>query len=214
MSIRKLSFAVAVLAILGTQALAQTCGEICTPEFWEEATPAEIAAAIENVYVNARDEGGNTPLHMAAVNGTVENVMSLIEAGANVNARDTLGNTPLHGAFTPETAIALIEAGAEVNVWNEVGSTPLHFAALWGRELVVLILVAFGSDVNHRNYLGSTPLHIAARVARPETIRILLDAGADGAARNEDGETPWDLAQSNEDLKGTDAYWRLNDARF
>ena len=32
--------------------------------------------------------------------------------------------------------------------------------------------------------------------------------------RNADGKTPWDLAEANEDLKGSDAYWRLNDARF
>ena len=33
-------------------------------------------------------------------------------------------------------------------------------------------------------------------------------------ARNANGETPWDLAQENEALRESDAYWRLNDARF
>ena len=33
-------------------------------------------------------------------------------------------------------------------------------------------------------------------------------------ARNAVGKTPWDSAQENEALKGTDAYWRLNEARF
>ena len=47
MSIHKLSFAVAVLALLATQALAQSCGDICTAEFWETATPDEITAAAQ-----------------------------------------------------------------------------------------------------------------------------------------------------------------------
>ena len=45
-------------------------------------------------------------------------------------------------------------------------------------------------------------------------IEALLDAGADPTMRNAAGETPWDLADANEALKGSDAYWRLNDARF
>jgi hypothetical protein len=45
----------------------------------------------------------------------------------------------------------------------------------------------------------------------------LLDAGADATARNAEGETPWDALQSNrnlDDVKESDDYWRLNDARF
>ena len=42
----------------------------------------------------------------------------------------------------------------------------------------------------------------------------LLDARADPSARDENGQTAWDLAQNNEGLKGTDVWWRLNDARF
>ena len=42
----------------------------------------------------------------------------------------------------------------------------------------------------------------------------LLNVGADGTVTNEEGKTPWDLAKDNDQLKGTDAYWALNDARF
>ena len=45
-------------------------------------------------------------------------------------------------------------------------------------------------------------------------IEVLLAAGADPMARNVEGETPWDLVKRNRELKGSDAYWRLNDARF
>ena len=45
-------------------------------------------------------------------------------------------------------------------------------------------------------------------------IMALLDAGADATRRNAQEQTPWDLATTNENLKGSDAYWRLNEARF
>ena len=62
-----------------------------------------------------------------------------------------------------------------------------------------------------------TPLHAAAMSnANPAVITALLDAGADPKARSfVDGKkTPWDYAKGREPLKGSDAYWRLNDAQF
>ena len=48
----------------------------------------------------------------------------------------------------------------------------------------------------------------------PAVVITLLDAGADPKAKTTDGKTTFDLAQENDKLKGTDAYWRLNDLRF
>ena len=61
---------------------------------------------------------------------------------------------------------------------------------------------------------GSTPLHWAATSGTPANIQPLLDAGADAKAKNKEGKTPWDLAQENYELKGTKAYWALNDAQY
>ena len=47
-----------------------------------------------------------------------------------------------------------------------------------------------------------------------EFVTVLLEAGADPNARDSDGKLPFDYAEDNEQLKGTDAYWKLNDARF
>ena len=52
------------------------------------------------------------------------------------------------------------------------------------------------------------------QTATVENVTACLDAGADPMAPNAAGETPWDLAKANKALKGSDAYWRLNEARF
>ena len=41
--------------------------------------------------VNAKNDGGYTPLHQAAINGHKEIAELLIEKGANVNAKDGIG---------------------------------------------------------------------------------------------------------------------------
>ncbi len=76
-------------------------------------------------------------------------------------------------------------------------------------------LLDAGAAVDARDVDGWTPLHLAALLTEtPAVIEALLIAGADTSARDRDGITPWDYAQHNEALRGTDAYWLLNDVRF
>ena len=72
-----------------------------------------------------------------------------------------------------------------------------------------------GADVNARDEDGLPALMWAASFnENPEVITVLIDAGAEMNARNNKDETAFDLAKKNEHIKGTDAYWKLNDARF
>ena len=71
------------------------------------------------------------------------------------------------------------------------------------------------ADVEARNEDGWTRLLLAARYnENPEVLQVLLDAGADATAKNGRGKTAWDLIQDNEALKGSKAYWRLNELRY
>ena len=149
-----------------------------------------------------------------------ETVAKCLTSGADVNLSDDLRATPLHwvayGNNNPNVLRALLTAGAELNARDDVGNTPLYYAAQSNKDVdVLLVLLNAGANVNTMSLTGHTPLHGAAEYNENSKIVItLLNAGADGTAVNEDGKTPFDLAQDNEALEGTDAYWALNDARF
>jgi ankyrin repeat protein len=67
--------------------------------------------------------------------------------------------------------------------------------------------------VNAKNPNGATPLMYATNGDNPEAmIRAFLKAGADAKAKDSDGKTAFDYAQTNEKLKGTDAYRQLQQA--
>ncbi len=141
-------------------------------------------------------------LHLAAMAGEWEEVIVLIEHGADLNAVDSDGMTPLMAAVVAgqvETALELIRQGVDVNVSTDSGWTALHAAARRGDTEVVRALCDAGVDVNARVteklMCGMTPLHLAGTVA---TASALLAAGADPSAVDDGWATPVDTAASTE----------------
>ena len=107
-----------------------------------------------------------------------------------------------------------IARGADPNARIEGGFTPLHWAVYKGKAETVEALARAGANPKARNKEGSTPLHFAAAKGTAKTVNALLDAGANPKARDKNGRTPFGLEKHNNKLAGTDAYWRLQDARF
>jgi hypothetical protein len=90
-----------------------------------------------NAEVNATEDDGSTPLHLASVYGSTFIADLLISKGAQINFRDRKGRTPLHIAAAwdvrqmmigrePRTVKLLLANKADKNARNEEGCTPLQ----------------------------------------------------------------------------------------
>jgi ankyrin repeat protein len=137
--------------------------------------------------VNARNNGGSTPLHLAADEGTVEVIPLLFEHGANPGMVDNKGRTSLHEAAyngRAEVVRMLLEQGANASAEDHQGRIPLHEAAHYGSVEVVCVLLEYGANVCAEDYLGRTPLHVAAQQGSIEIVRMLFEHGADVNARS------------------------------
>jgi hypothetical protein len=85
------------------------------------------------VEVNARNNQGETPLHIAVGWGPdgPDKVKRLLAEGADIEARDNNGMTPLHRAaagVVVNSVIVLLEHGADINALDNAGRTPLDLA--------------------------------------------------------------------------------------
>lgn len=141
--------------------------------------------------VNARDEFGETALHVAANRKRLELVKLLIARGADVQFKTAseFGETALHQATDNQSVPiidVLIETGVDPNTKNKLGSTPLHYAAEWAHVEVVKALLGHGADVNATDGDGKTPLDLAAAQLRRqsfqqetwiECVRLLKERG-------------------------------------
>ena len=163
--------------------------------------------------VNATNNLGQTPLHVAAGNiggwdgndpPVNEPFQLLIYHKANVNARDNQGRTPLDilmasdSSFKQEATALLIKAGAKLNQPDKEGMTPLHKVAASGSAFsgsTVQSLLDSGADPNTRDQQGRTPVHLLLTGEWPwhsagENLQKLATVGADFSAKDNDGKTP------------------------
>jgi len=119
------------------------------------ATPLHLAAALpggekvaevllaNKADVNARNDAGNTPLHVSEISGNPNMAELLLAKGADINARNNTGATPLHMAAAvghKEMVESLLGKGANVNARDNAGETPLRWAEKSGKKDMVELL--------------------------------------------------------------------------
>ena len=129
---------------------------------------------------------GETGLMLAAANGDVYSVRTLVELGANVDGQDMHGSTALMkgaGAGHTDVSSMLLEVGAQVDISDDAGHTAVLYASRHGHLEVVRTLIDFGGAGHvlggkrmfEQPAWGPNALNIAATVSKDG--RYLPDAG-------------------------------------
>jgi len=138
--------------------------------------------------VNAQNDRGQTPLHIAFSEGYVEVVRCLIQAGADLNVRDDLYNTPFHcytvhcwkwKRLIPDLPQSVVQS-ATLNMFGvptvfkfmALGDLTQQLAVFYRRNFISFHKAA----INTRNDYGQTLLHLewlekGFRVERDDSLR-------------------------------------------
>jgi hypothetical protein len=93
--------------------------------------------------VNRIASNGESPLHIAAGNGSVEMLNALLARGGKVNLTNHALQTPLHWAAwnnQPTSVQLLLSKGADASLKDSTGSTALMLAAQQNHAAVIRLL--------------------------------------------------------------------------
>ncbi|MEG4984677.1 ankyrin repeat domain-containing protein [Microcoleus sp. BR0-C5] len=155
------------------------------------ATTKEVAALLM-LDINAIDQSGNTPLHLAVDRGSQDIAELLIANGARVNVRNENGQTPLYRAIAighNDIAALLINNGTDVNNIDGSGTTLLHKAAHYGTVEILKLLIAKGAEINIQDNQRKTPLDIAVDLKLQDTVALLISKNPDVNSEDKESRT-------------------------
>ncbi|XP_050790631.1 protein phosphatase 1 regulatory subunit 12A isoform X3 [Gopherus flavomarginatus] len=94
-----------------------------------------------------------------------------------------------------DEVLRLLERGADINYANVDGLTALHQACIDDNVDMVKFLVENGANINQPDNEGWIPLHAASSCGYLDIAEYLISQGAHVGAVNSEGDTPLDIAE-------------------
>ena len=125
------------------------------------------------IEVEARTASDESPLMIAALNGTTDLAQQLIAKGADVNKT---GWAPLHYAATRghlQMISLLLDKYAYIDAASPNGTTPLMMAAFYGTPPAVKLLLEAGADPLLKNSQGLTAIDFAQKNNRADSAELI-----------------------------------------
>ncbi|WP_110934555.1 ankyrin repeat domain-containing protein [Paenibacillus bouchesdurhonensis] len=119
----------------------------------------------------------NQQLIASAEKGEVEDVLKLLQDGADINATDGRGRTAVMAATynnKAETVKALIQEGADINLRDESLNNVLLYAGAEGFLEIVKLAIDAGANPQLTNRYGGTALIPASERGHVEVVQELL----------------------------------------
>ncbi|WCR53354.1 MAG: Phosphocholine transferase AnkX [Wolbachia endosymbiont of Ctenocephalides orientis wCori] len=130
---------------------------------------AKHLIGLENVNVKTTDNNSNVPLHLAAGDSLLLEVVDLL----------------------------LQKDASSVNFTNTENWTPLHVASKAGNLNAIKSLIGENAEIKAKTDKGYTPLHVAASEVRFDVVKYLIDCRAEVKVKADDQSIPLDLAEKN-----------------
>eukprot|EP01103_Thecamoeba_quadrilineata_P016680 TRINITY_DN5635_c0_g1_i1.p1 TRINITY_DN5635_c0_g1~~TRINITY_DN5635_c0_g1_i1.p1 ORF type:complete len:624 (+),score=118.91 TRINITY_DN5635_c0_g1_i1:34-1905(+) len=161
--------------------------------------------------LEARDEYGSTPLHLAVEARNLEMIKLLLNNGAESDLKDINGWTCLHVAAASGDMRIVQFLCQEINtsmlVATGAGTLPIHHLVQHHVEdekcfnLILRTMLQKGVSVNCKNSQGMTPLHYACAHGSLIAAQSLIKFGASVNSVTSTGETCLHSAVISRDLK-------------
>ncbi|XP_052826291.1 transient receptor potential cation channel subfamily A member 1 [Octopus bimaculoides] len=128
--------------------------------------------------IDAEDNKGCTPLHVAIMNRFPQCVNILLKYGCNPHIYNLQEQNAIHLAceldFDDVLLVLLKYKSIDVNAWNKNGNTPLHCTAAKDSYKCAKILLENGSQLCQTCEIGFYPIHTAALSGSAKTLSVFL----------------------------------------
>uniref|UniRef100_A0ABD2XCP5 PRANC domain-containing protein n=1 Tax=Trichogramma kaykai TaxID=54128 RepID=A0ABD2XCP5_9HYME len=167
----------------------------------------------QTIKIDAQDNKGNTPLHLALLCGNDKLAELLLKRGTNPNSANAKGLSPLHITCHTKPDEGLTEKflkmcdenhrTVQIDARGNLGYTPLHLALYYNNDEVVELLLRRGADPTLADLKGLTALHFCHKHQTNRSVEMLFEISEEKHrkievnAQDDEGNTPLHLVMYN-----------------